>query len=175
MVDQDISSTNALIEGAELPSADHDHVEDESDPSKTDTEPLISDAGDADLGVSSNIISPAVEISQLNISQPYEMSALANRRPSKKDATSEKSADESGLPKRKLLTGKLRLQVLELERVPLSIYVLQKAFDWTTLKSLTILDCAYHESLWRMLRRQFRPQLSTNSTKATPQIGRAHV
>ncbi|OBT45347.1 hypothetical protein VE00_04044 [Pseudogymnoascus sp. WSF 3629] len=173
MVDQDISSTNALIEGAQLLPADHgdhDHVEDESDPSKTDTEPLISDAGDADLGVSSNIISPAVEISQLNISQPYEIPASVNRRPSKKDAASEKSANESGPPKRKLLTGKLRLQVLELERVPLSIYVLQKAFDWTTLKSLTILDCAYHESLWRMLRRQFRPQLGTNSSKATPHM-----
>ncbi|OBT53144.1 hypothetical protein VE04_08080 [Pseudogymnoascus sp. 24MN13] len=168
MVDQDISSTNALIEGAQLLPAHH--VEDESDPSKTDTEPLISDAGDADLGVSSNIISPAVEISQLNISQPYGVPASGNRRPSKKGAASEKSADESGPPKRKLLTGKLRLQVLELERVPLSIYVLQKAFDWTTLKSLTILDCAYHESLWRMLRRQFRPQLGTNSSKATPHM-----
>jgi hypothetical protein len=53
--------------------------------------------------------------------------------------------------------GKLKLKVLELERVPLSIYVMTKAFDWTVLTSLTILDCAYHESLWRTLRRHFQP------------------
>jgi hypothetical protein len=170
MVYQDISSTNALIEGADLHPVDQGEVEDESDPSKAETEPLIDGAGDVDLGVSSNIISPAVEISQLNLSLPFEIPASAHKRPTKKNVTSERSTDDSETPKRKLLTGKLRLQVLELERVPLSIYVLQKAFDWTALRSLTILDCAYHESLWRMLRRQFRPQLCTNSSKASPQL-----
>ena len=69
-------------------------------------------------------------------------------------------SENSGSERRKL-DGKLTLQVLELERVPLSITVLQKAFDWSVLTDLTILDCPQHEQLWLMLRRQFRPTLLT--------------
>jgi hypothetical protein len=58
---------------------------------------------------------------------------------------------------RERLDGKLRLQTLELERVPLSVAVLQKAFDWSVLSNLTILDCAQHDRLWVMLRRHFQP------------------
>lgn len=55
------------------------------------------------------------------------------------------------------LEGKLRLQTLELERIALSVAVLQKAFDWSVLTNLTILDCAQHDKLWVMLRRHFQP------------------
>ena len=55
------------------------------------------------------------------------------------------------------LEGKLRLQTLELERTPLSVAVLQKAFDWSVLTNLTILDCSQHDKLWLMLRRHFQP------------------
>jgi hypothetical protein len=58
---------------------------------------------------------------------------------------------------RERLDGKLRLQTLELERVPLSVAVLQKAFDWSVLTNLTILDCSQHDRLWVMLRRHFQP------------------
>jgi hypothetical protein len=51
----------------------------------------------------------------------------------------------------------LRLEVLELERVPLSIPVLQRAIEWSTLTSLTILHCQNHEALWKTLRRSFAP------------------
>lgn len=54
-------------------------------------------------------------------------------------------------------SGVLRLQTLELERVPLSTIVLQKAFDWSVLTSLTLLNCPHHELLWRTLRNQFAP------------------
>ena len=61
------------------------------------------------------------------------------------------------------LEGKLRLQTLELEHVPLSVAVLQKAFDWSVLTNLTILDCSQHDKLWLMLRRHFQPtQLGSN-------------
>lgn len=59
--------------------------------------------------------------------------------------------------KREKLDDKLRLQTLELERISLSVAVLQKAFDWSVLANLTILDCAQHDRLWVMLRRQFMP------------------
>ena len=58
---------------------------------------------------------------------------------------------------RERLEGKLRLQTLELERVALSVAVLQKAFDWSVLTNLTILDCPQHDRLWTMLRRHFQP------------------
>ncbi|OTB08778.1 hypothetical protein M426DRAFT_316800 [Hypoxylon sp. CI-4A] len=58
---------------------------------------------------------------------------------------------------RKRLDGKLQLETLELERVPLSLQVLTKAIDWSILTSLTILDCMFVEQLWRTLKRQFHP------------------
>lgn len=55
------------------------------------------------------------------------------------------------------LQNSLRLEVLEMERVPLSIPVLQRAIDWSKLTSLTILHCQNHEALWKTLRRSFCP------------------
>jgi hypothetical protein len=51
----------------------------------------------------------------------------------------------------------LQLETLELERVPLSIPVLQRAIEWSTLTSLTILHCQNHEALWKTLKRSFCP------------------
>lgn len=80
-----------------------------------------------------------------------------------------------GTPARKRLDGKLRLTTLELERVPLSMQVCSKAFDWTVLTSLTILDCAQHENLWKLLKKQFEPRplesgfgISPTSSKPVP-------
>lgn len=56
------------------------------------------------------------------------------------------------------LDGTLQLENLELERVPLSIPVLQRAIDWTRLTSLTLLHCQNHEQLWKTLRRAFAPR-----------------
>ncbi|KAK4187971.1 hypothetical protein QBC35DRAFT_215547 [Podospora australis] len=64
----------------------------------------------------------------------------------------------------KLLNGKLKLHTLELERVVLSLHVCRHAFDWTTLTHLTLLDCAQHENLWKMLRKQFQPTPVNNGT-----------
>lgn len=55
------------------------------------------------------------------------------------------------------LQNALRLETLEMERVPLSIPVLQRAIDWSTLTSLTILHCLNHEALWKTLKRSFAP------------------
>jgi hypothetical protein len=57
-----------------------------------------------------------------------------------------------------LLNGKLKLEVLELERVPLSVAVLRRAFDWSILSTLTLLHCSNHEQLWKVLRRQYTPR-----------------
>ncbi|KAK1833799.1 F-box domain-protein [Podospora conica] len=53
--------------------------------------------------------------------------------------------------------GQLGLEVLELERVSLSIHVLRYAINWSILQHLTLLDCHQHEDLWKMLHAEFRP------------------
>jgi hypothetical protein len=58
---------------------------------------------------------------------------------------------------RKRLEGKLKLHTLELERIPLSMQVCRHAIDWSILTNLTILECAQHENLWKLLRKQFQP------------------
>ncbi|OCK84902.1 hypothetical protein K432DRAFT_378147 [Lepidopterella palustris CBS 459.81] len=63
-----------------------------------------------------------------------------------------------------LLNGQLRLETLELERVPLSVSVLLKAFDWSMLTTLTLLHCHNHEQLWKSLRRTFSPRSSNPSS-----------
>ncbi|KAI9810824.1 MAG: hypothetical protein M1827_006031 [Pycnora praestabilis] len=69
-----------------------------------------------------------------------------------------KDVSEKEAPTRQPLNGKLKLDILELERVPLSIPVMHKAFDWSVLTSLTLLQCENHEELWKALRRAFSPR-----------------
>lgn len=78
-------------------------------------------------------------------------------------------------PPRARLTGKLKLTTLELERVPLSMQVCSQAFDWSLLTNLTVLECAQHENLWKLLKKQFLPQpqvsgygISPTSSKPRP-------
>jgi len=72
------------------------------------------------------------------------------------------------------LEGKLRLRTLELERVPLSMQVCTKAIDWTTLTTFTLLDCPYHDNLWKLLKQKFAPTSNipgikdANAIKAAP-------
>ncbi|KAI1735982.1 hypothetical protein F4680DRAFT_433764 [Xylaria scruposa] len=69
---------------------------------------------------------------------------------------------------RKCLEGKLRLETLALERVPLSIAVCSRAIDWSGMISLTIFNCQHHEALWKVLRQQFQPMLpALGSPKGT--------
>ena len=65
----------------------------------------------------------------------------------------------------------LKLDTLDLERVPLSVRVLQKVIDWTILTNLTILNCPSHEKLWKMLRRKFSPYSSQYSAPANSSNG----
>jgi hypothetical protein len=58
---------------------------------------------------------------------------------------------------KKWLDGKLKLQTLGLERISLSMQVVCRAFDWSILTELTILECVQHEALWKVLRKQFQP------------------
>lgn len=80
---------------------------------------------------------------------------------SKESSPPKIEACESG---EKPLIGKLKLEVLELERVPLSVAVLRRAFDWSILSTLTLLHCSNHEQLWKILRRTYAPRSSYTNT-----------
>ena len=72
-----------------------------------------------------------------------------------KDELKSLKSDQEMHPSR--LDKQLQLETLELERVSLSVSTLQRAFDWSTLTSLSLFSCANHEQLWRLLRRKFAP------------------
>ena len=58
-------------------------------------------------------------------------------------------------------TEKLRVQVLELERLFLNATALQSAMDWSSITNLTLLHCGNHEQLWKGLRKNYSPRLSS--------------
>lgn len=92
----------------------------------------------------------------------------ATSRPKHNTTDAKADSDKPVEPK---LNGKLRLDVLELERVPLSVSVLLRAFDWSLLTTLTLLNCSNHEQLWKSLRRTYTPRTpypagSPSSSKA---------
>ena len=64
---------------------------------------------------------------------------------------------------------RLKLNILELERICMSVAILQKTIDWTILTTLTLLHCESHELLWKALRRRFAPRLpSSNHISSSP-------
>ena len=73
-------------------------------------------------------------------------------------------------PSRSKPNNKLKLELLELERVPLSVQALLKAFDWNSMTTLTILNCGNHEQLWKTLRRCCGPVNSTSSSSSSSSL-----
>ncbi|CAK7200513.1 hypothetical protein SEUCBS139899_003209 [Sporothrix eucalyptigena] len=73
------------------------------------------------------------------------------------NGTHEEVDDDEDSESQNRLDKKLKLTTLELERVPLSMQVLVRAIDWTSVTTLTILGCPQHESLWRQLKKHFKP------------------
>ncbi|KAH6637580.1 hypothetical protein C7974DRAFT_355230 [Boeremia exigua] len=91
-----------------------------------------------------------------------------SERPKAGDRTDEQ--DES---QEELLNGKLKLEVLELERIPLSVSVLRRAFDWSILSTLTLLHCSNHEQLWKVLRRTYTPRASYSGSPSSSKAYKA--
>lgn len=132
----------------------HKEAEESADP----TEP-VPEVGEVVTAIMSSVItSPANAIPQISITQAVT--------PIPKAEAVVLESETAVIDDRKLLRGKLRVKTLELERVPLSIYVLQRGIDWSALTSLTILDCAYNEKLWKMLHRHFKPNEVSGSLKS---------
>jgi hypothetical protein len=118
--------------------------------------PLAVGSSQSDIESIAAMVLSANEISSVIDGQSPAVVELPLRR---SQSQSRRQSHFSGMQssERDRLEGKLRLQTLELERTPLSVAVLQKAFDWSVLTNLTILDCSQHDKLWLMLRRHFQP------------------
>ncbi|KAJ5414074.1 hypothetical protein N7509_000701 [Penicillium cosmopolitanum] len=69
----------------------------------------------------------------------------------------------------------LHLELLELERIPLSISTLLPTIDWTRLTTLTLMRCDDHEHLWRALRRKYAPPATPPKRLANGNWGRGSV
>ncbi|KAF2630072.1 F-box domain-containing protein [Macroventuria anomochaeta] len=108
------------------------------------------------------------------VASPASQPATPARSRKSSDLTNVRSraftAESPDEPQEELLNGKLKLEVLELERIPLSVSVLRRAFDWSILSTLTLLHCSNHEQLWKVLRRTYTPRAnysgSPSSSKA---------
>ncbi|MCJ1379638.1 hypothetical protein MMC17_002740 [Xylographa soralifera] len=68
------------------------------------------------------------------------------------------------VPKPKIL----RLETLELEKIPMCVMVMQKTIDWTVLTTLTLLNCQSDEELWKALRKTYAPRTNNMPTICSP-------
>ncbi|KAH0542953.1 hypothetical protein FGG08_002722 [Glutinoglossum americanum] len=133
-------------------------------PASTQASPGLPPTILTDVAASNDGFLPSSQISQ-SIQAPVPTSTPIS-------ASQVAIAPGDGEPQRPVLEGKLKLEVLELERVPLCIPVLQKAFDWSIMTSVTLLGCSSSEYLWKMLRQVFSPYSSnkcgSSSKNRTP-------
>lgn len=83
--------------------------------------------------------------------------------------TASPSIQSNRLTRGDTMQKRLRLEILELERMSLHVPVLQKALDWSVITSLTILQCWEHEQLWKVLRRSYSPRPIVASSQAHSQ------
>jgi hypothetical protein len=113
--------------------------------------------------ISAHAFSGSINEPSQDMGQPQITIDLPLRR-APAQQTKQSNVSYSSPKERERLDGKLRLQTLELERIPLSVAVLQKGFDWSVLTNLTILDCTQHERLWIILRRHFQPSPIVSAT-----------
>ena len=140
------SDTNPEVESAEAPET--------SIPAEgSQPLPIASPTLDIDTPITPSMLN--ADLSHATDPEPPEPSdaqAMANEQQPALDAF-----ETEVTPEEPYLNNTLKLDSLELERVPLSVPLLQKAIDWSRLTSLTLLHCQNHEPLWKTLRRNFAP------------------
>ena len=87
--------------------------------------------------------------------------------PTSHNANYSKSVKSPKLPE-VTVQQRLRLEVLELEKVHFSVPVLHNSIEFSILTSITLLQGSGHEGLWKFLRRTYSPK-SNSSSILSPQ------
>ena len=129
-------------------------------PEAADSDPLVEMCSHASSPMRTPSIQPSDAASPdlLMGKSPFSSMFGVNPQDSSQHVDQDRAAaDHEADPGQEYLDNTLKLENLELERIPLSIPVLQRAIDWTHLTSLTLLHCINHEQLWKTLRRTFAP------------------
>lgn len=99
---------------------------------------------------------PQIGLQVVNVSEPESINISALLRDAEPYKTS-KTSTPGELCNDPLLK-RLMLETFELERIPLAVTVLLRTIDWSSLTTLTLLDCGDHERLWKSLRRIYSPK-----------------
>jgi hypothetical protein len=144
------------------PQHDRDPEHSNNDPANIPAEPTTVPDGAALIGnVQPHVTDPYTAASQAesmdNDVAPAITSFNLPITPKRNETAVDESRDDEQSAQPRLIS-KLKLEVLELERVPLSVPILLRAFDWTLLSTLTLLNCSNHEQLWKSLRRTYTPR-----------------
>lgn len=74
------------------------------------------------------------------------------------------------LPHEVIKPQKLQLEVLEVERTLLNVKVLQESINWSTIQTLTLLQCGFHEQIWKALRRVYAPRSTAFKTSPSSSV-----
>ncbi|KAJ8104914.1 hypothetical protein OPT61_g10497 [Boeremia exigua] len=125
------------------------------------------------ISLSNEYIPAGAEAAASQASSPA--TPLRTRKPSEPTNVRDRTftADGRDESQEELLNGKLKLEVLELERIPLSVSVLRRAFDWSILSTLTLLHCSNHEQLWKVLRRTYTPRANYSTSPSSSKAYKA--
>jgi hypothetical protein len=117
-------------------------------------------------GIKVTLENAGAPVANLDVKMQELTDSLSNQNIA--DPSARHSSNDSGR-KPSSSTLKLKLDVLELERVSISIPVLSRTMEWSNLTSLTILGCRHHDQLWRALRKRFGPQQDLGAPSTSQQ------
>lgn len=90
-------------------------------------------------------------------SEQEELSPLHVAKRGQKVSFDDRPYSSDPFLERSLQHKRMQLEVLELERVHISVNALSRSIDWSRLTTLTLLTCRNHEQLWKDLRKEFTP------------------
>ncbi|MCJ1402536.1 hypothetical protein MMC11_005756 [Xylographa trunciseda] len=107
----------------------------------------------------------------ISLSTPFMISA---EKPSMITSETSGPCRQTSLATREGQQKVLRLEILELEKIPMCVPIMQKTIDWTVLTTLTLLNCQSDEELWKALRRRYAPRTNNLPTLISPSVSIIH-
>lgn len=97
------------------------------------------------------------------IGLPLTIEASSSKYPPKDEKVEDYGKSKSEIPAEGVVTSdvatpkRLQLETMEMERIVIDVKIIQESIDWSTITSLTLLQCGRHEELWKALRVAYTP------------------
>lgn len=98
------------------------------------------------------------------IGLPLTTEASSSKHPPKDEKVEDYGKSKSENPAEGVVTSdvatpkRLQLETMEMERIVIDVKIIQESVDWSTITSLTLLQCGRHEELWKALRVAYTPR-----------------